>query len=81
MEHEHTVERIREGIAKAKSTEPGPASRSAGCRARCRPALKKHYLMRKKGEITATDFAKAVGVSRPTLYIYIKDKELEMIII
>jgi predicted DNA-binding transcriptional regulator AlpA len=33
--------------------------------------------MWKKGEITATDYAKLVGVSRPTLYKYIEVRQNE----
>lgn len=72
MERELTVERIREGMAKAKKygTRSG---RPIG-----RPPLKipnsfnKYYAMWKAEEITATDFAKLLGVSRSTLYCYIK---------
>jgi len=75
MERELTVERIREGIAKAKryGTRSG---RPIGRPPREIPvSFKKYYLMWKKGEITATDFAKIVDVSRPTLYQYIRESE------
>ena len=75
MERELTVERIREGIAKAKryGTRSG---RPIGRPPREIPAsFKKYYPMWKKGEITATDFAKIVDVSRPTLYQYIRESE------
>ncbi len=64
MERELTVERIREGVAKAKKygTRSG---RPIGRPARQIPAsFKKYYPMWKDGEITATDFAKLVEVSR-----------------
>jgi len=71
MERELTVERIREGVAKAKryGTRSG---RPIGRPPRQIPtSFKKYYPMWKDGEITATDFAKLVEVSRPTLYKYI----------
>jgi DNA invertase Pin-like site-specific DNA recombinase len=75
MERELTVERIREGVAKAKryGTRSG---RPIG-----RPPLKiphnfkKYYAMWKAEEITATDFAKLLEVSRSTLYRYIRESE------
>jgi DNA invertase Pin-like site-specific DNA recombinase len=73
MERELTVERIREGIAKAKKygTRSG---RPIGRPPRKVPAsFKKFYPMWKDGEITATDFARLIGVSRPTLYKYIQE--------
>jgi len=73
MERELTVERIREGVAKAKryGTRSG---RPIGRPPREIPAnFKKYYPMWKGGEITATDFAKLVEVSRPALYNYIRD--------
>jgi len=73
MERELTVERIREGMAKAKKygTRSG---RPIG-----RPPLKipnsfnKYYAMWKAEEITATDFAKLMEVSRSTFYCYIHE--------
>ncbi len=73
MERELTVERIREGVAKAKryGTRSG---RPIGRPTRKIPvSFKKYYPMWKEGEITATDFAKLLEVSRPTLYKYIKE--------
>jgi DNA invertase Pin-like site-specific DNA recombinase len=75
MERELTVERIREGIAKAKryGTRSG---KPIGRPPREIPAsFKKYYPMWKDGELTATDFAKIVDVSRPTLYQYIRESE------
>jgi len=72
MERELTVERIREGMAKAKryGTRSG---RPVGRPPREIPAtFKKYYPMWKDGDITATDFARLIGVSRPTLYNYIR---------
>jgi DNA invertase Pin-like site-specific DNA recombinase len=78
MERELTVERIREGMAKAKryGTRSG---RPIGRPPREIPAsFKKYYQMWKKGAITATDYAKLVGVSRPTLYQYIRESEVDL---
>ena len=78
MERELTVERIREGMAKAKryGTRSG---RPIGRPPREIPAIfRKYYPMWKKGEITATDYAKLVGVSRPTLYQYIRESEVDL---
>jgi len=72
MERELTVERIREGMAKAKryGTRSG---RPVGRPPREIPAsFKKYYPMWKDGDITAADFARLIGVSRPTLYKYMK---------
>ncbi len=78
MERELTVERIREGMAKAKryGTRSG---RPIGRPPREIPAsFRKYYPMWKKGVITATDYAKLVGVSRPTLYQYIRESEVDL---
>jgi len=75
MERELTVERIREGMAKAKryGTRSG---RPVGRPPRQIPAsFKKYYPMWKAGDITATDFARLIEVSRPTLYKYIQEHE------
>ncbi len=75
MEHELTVKLIRKDMAKAKRY----GTRS--CRPIGRPpreipaSFKKYYPMWKKGAITATDFAKLVDVSRPTLYQFIHESE------
>ncbi len=77
MAHELTVERIREGMTKAKryGTRSG---KPVGRPPRQIPAsFKKHYHMWKDGDITATDFARLIGVSRPTLYQYIREHEAE----
>jgi DNA invertase Pin-like site-specific DNA recombinase len=75
MERELTMERIREGMAKAKryGTKTG---RPIGRPPREVPAsFKKYYPMWKEKDITATDFARLLGVSRPTIYSYIKEQE------
>jgi len=77
MERELSVERIREGMATAKryGTRSG---RPIGRPPREIPAtFKKYYPMWKDGDITATDFARLIGVSRPTLYQYIRENEAE----
>jgi len=38
-------------------------------------SFKKYYPMWKNGELMATDFAKIVDVSRPTLYQYMRESE------
>jgi len=38
-------------------------------------SFKKYYPMWKEGDITATDFARLIGVSRPTLYKYVREYE------
>ncbi len=68
---ELTVERIREGVAKAKKygTRSGrPIGRPP---LKVPPSFKKYYEMWKASEITATDFAKVLGISRSTLYRYV----------
>ncbi len=39
-------------------------------------SFKLYYPMWKDGDITATDFAKLIGVSRPTLHKYIEEQEV-----
>jgi DNA invertase Pin-like site-specific DNA recombinase len=75
MERELTVERVREGMRKAKlyGTKTG---RRIGRPARQLPATFNKYHERwKEGQLTATEFAKLIDVSRPTLYTYIKKYE------
>ena len=75
MEREFTMERIREGIAKTKiyGTRSG---RPIGRPPRKIPvSFNKYYPMWKDGDITASDFAKLIGFSRPTLYKFIKEYE------
>ena len=71
MERELTVERIREGIAKKRyGTRSG---RQIGLPPRETPtSFKKYYPMWENGEITASDFTRLIGISRPTLYKYIE---------
>ncbi len=72
-----TVELIREGMAKAKryGTRSG---RPVGRPPRQIPtSFKKYYPMWKAGDITATDFAWLINVSRPTLYQYIREQEAD----
>jgi DNA invertase Pin-like site-specific DNA recombinase len=75
MEREHTVERVREGIRKAKlyGTRTGrPIGRPAWI---IPPSFKKYYVMWKDKEITGVEFARLLDVSRPTLYRYIRGYE------
>ena len=75
MERELTLERIREGMAKAKryGTRSG---RPVGRPPREIPTgFKKYYPMWKDGDITVTNFAKLNGVSRPMLYQYVRKHE------
>ena len=77
MERELTVERVREGMRKAMlhGTRSG---RPVGRPARAIPAAFNRYHSKwKEGDITATEFAKLLAVSRPTLYRYIKQFELQ----
>jgi DNA invertase Pin-like site-specific DNA recombinase len=79
MDRELTVERIRDGMAKAKiyGTKTG---RPVGRPPRQIPAsFKKYYPMWKDGDITVTDFARLIGVSRPTLYKYIQVFETDIL--
>ena len=78
MERELTVERIHEAMAKAKrySTWSG---RPVGRPPRQIPtSFKKYYPMRKAGDITASDFARLIGVSRPTMNKYIQVHEAKL---
>lgn len=71
MEREITVERIKEGIKKAKKygTKSGIA---IGRPVRNLPKeFKKYYNKWKKREIKAVEFAKLLKVSRSTIYRYI----------
>ncbi len=75
MERELIVERVREGIEKAKifGTKSGLA---IGRPARTLPKeFEKYYKKWKTKEITAKEFAKLVDVSRSTLYRYINEYE------
>jgi len=75
MERELTVERVREGIRKAKlyGTRSGnPIGRPVRI---IPPSFKKYYAMWKDKEITGVEFAKLLEVSRPTLYRYIREYE------
>ncbi len=75
MERELTVERIREGMAKAKRYGTR-SDRPVGRPPREIPtSFKKYYPMWKEKDITATDFARLIGVSRPTLYKYIQESK------
>ena len=72
IERETTVERVREGIEKAKLY----GTRSGNPIGRPRMALPKDFIKYYKKwtakEITAVEFAKLLKVSRATLYRYVK---------
>jgi DNA invertase Pin-like site-specific DNA recombinase len=71
MEREQIVERVREGVQKAKKygTKSGkPIGRPA---AELPKDFKKYYDKWSGNEITAVEFAKLLQVSRATLYRYI----------
>ena len=75
MERELTVERVREGIAKAKKygTKSG---RPLGRPTRELPAnFKKYHSKWKAGEVTGVEFARLLDISRATLYRYIHEYE------
>lgn len=75
MERELIVERIREGIVKAKKygTKTG---RPIGRPGRTLPKdFIKYYRRWKRKKIKGTEFAKLIGVSRATLYRHIKEYE------
>lgn len=75
MEREIIVERVREGIEKAKKfgTKSGI---SIGRPERTLPKeFEKYYRKWKTKEIKATEFAKLIDVSRATLYRYISEYE------
>ena len=71
MERELTVERVREGIAKAKKygTRSGmPIGRPF---LQLPKTFPKYYYRWENKDITGVEFARLLGVSRPTLYRYI----------
>ncbi len=75
MEREITIERVREGVRKAQryGTKSGiPFGRPPR---KIPSSFKKYYAKWKAKEITATEFAKLMDVSRPTLYRYIHQHE------
>lgn len=75
MERELIVDRVKEGIEKAK--EHGTKSGKAiGRPERTLPKnFEKYYKQYKSEEITGVEFAKLLEVSRATLYRYIKEYE------
>ena len=76
MEREIIVDRVNEGIQKAKiyGTKSGKA---IGRPERTLPKdFKKYYAKWKASEITAVEFAKLLNVCRMTLYRYIKEYEI-----
>lgn len=76
MERELIVDRVREGIEKAKiyGTKSG---KPIGRPERVLPDnFEKYYKRWKAKEITGIEFSKLLGVSRATLYRYIKEYEV-----
>jgi DNA invertase Pin-like site-specific DNA recombinase len=76
MERELIVDRVKEGIAKAKvyGTKSG---KPIGRPERTLPDnFIKYYKRWKSEEITGVEFSKLLGVSRATLYRYIKEYEV-----
>lgn len=72
MERELIVERVKEGIEKAK-THGTKSGNPIGRPERTLPKdFKKYYKKWQAGECTAVEFAKLLGVSRASLYRYIK---------
>ena len=79
MERDISNERVKEGIAKARKY----GTRSGKPIGRPAPELPKvfpkyYYKWKEGGDITATEFARLIGVSRPTLYRYISIYEQEV---
>lgn len=75
MEREVAIERVREGMVKAKlhGTKSGKA---IGRPLRTFPSRwQKYYDQWKRDEITGVEFARLVGMSRATLYRYIHEWE------
>jgi len=77
MERELTVERVREGIAKAKKYGTKSGRPMGRPQRELSPNFKKYYDKWKAGEITGVEFAKLLDMSRPTLYRHIKQYEEE----
>jgi DNA invertase Pin-like site-specific DNA recombinase len=72
MERELIVERVKEGIEKAK-TYGTKSGNPIGRPKRTLPKnFEKYYNRWKLGDITATEFARLLSISRATLYRYIK---------
>jgi DNA invertase Pin-like site-specific DNA recombinase len=73
MERELIVDRVKEGIEKAKiyGTKSG---KPIGRPERTLPKdFEKYYVKWKTNEITAVEFSKLLGISKATLYRYIKE--------
>lgn len=73
-EREKIQARVKEGLknAKEKGIKLGRPSRTLPSN------FEKYYKKWRAGEVTAVEFAKLIGVSRVTLYRYIKDYEEEV---
>ena len=77
MERELIVERVQEGIQKAKiyGTKSGKPIGRPERKDTIPETFEKYYKKWETGEITAVEFSKLMGMSRPTLYRYIKEYE------
>jgi len=75
MERELTVERVKEGLNKAKAYGTRSGNPIGRPRTKIPPSFAKYYTMWKEGTITGTDFSNLLNVSRTTLYRYIKQYE------
>ncbi|WP_010250235.1 recombinase family protein [Acetivibrio cellulolyticus] len=73
MEREIIVERVREGIEKAKKFGTKSGLSIGRPERTLTKEFEKYYKKWKDKEITAIEFAKLIGVSRATLYRYIKE--------
>jgi DNA invertase Pin-like site-specific DNA recombinase len=71
MEREITVDRVREGMEKAKRFGTKSGKKIGRPEAELPKEFEKYYLRWKGSEITGTEFAKLLEVSRTTLYRWI----------
>lgn len=78
IERELTVERIREDMAKEKRYGTRSGTPVGRLPRQILANHKKYYLMWEDGDITTTDFVRLRGVSRPTLYQYIRKHEAQL---
>jgi len=78
MERELIVERVREGIQKAKIHGTRSGKAHGRPERQLPPNFKKYYKKWEQKEITAVEFSKLLGVGRATLYRYLKLYEMEL---
>lgn len=72
MDREMIVARVKEGIKKAKIFGTKSGKKIGRPEVNLPKCFEKYYDKHDKGEITAVEFAKLMGISRTTLYRYIK---------